>query len=84
MVDINDQIVLSIADRMDASCLALQRRTNSFASQWSLFRDSFDDTTKSDIEKAILAASNDITHTIETQQASTLMREYVKSLRGGS
>lgn len=82
MIDVNERIVLLIADRMEASCSKLKRLTDDFQKQWGAFRGSFDDMTKEKIDRAITSASRDIKDTVEQQKASSLIRSYVETLRG--
>lgn len=81
-IDVNSEIVLAIADRMEISCLLLKENTNDFKTQWAAVKGSFDDTSKHDIEQVITTATLQIDRLIENQQASKLMRKYIETLRG--
>lgn len=81
-IDVNSEIVLAIADRMEVSCQMLKKNTDEFKAQWTAVRGSFDDTSKHDIEQVIAATTLQIDGLIKNQQASRLMRKYIEALRG--
>lgn len=81
-INVNSEIVLAIADRMEVSCRLLKKNTDDFKGRWMAVRASFDDTSKQDIERVIDAATSQIDNVIKNQQASKLMRKYIDALRG--
>lgn len=83
-IDVNSEIVLAIADRMEVSCQMLKKNTDDFERQWMVVKDSFDDTSKHDIEQVIATATSQIDGVIKNQQASRLMRKYIDTLRGNA
>ena len=83
-IDVNSEIVLAIADRMEVSCQLLKRYTDDFVKDWIAVRNSFDDISKQDIEQVISTTTTQIDKLIQEQQASKLMRKYVQTLRGNA
>lgn len=83
-VDINSEMVKAIADRMDASLLLLAQHTSDFARDWVTIKDSFDDTSKREIEQVIANTTTQIDGLIKNQKASSLMRKYIDTLRGSN
>ena len=81
-IDVNSEIVLAIADRVEVSCQLLKKNTDDFMMQWAAVKGSFDDTSKHDIERVISATTLQIDGLIKNQQASKLMRKYIEALRG--
>ena len=81
-IDINSEIVNAIADRMEASLLLLAQHTGDFAKDWVVVKDSFDDTSKSKIEKTIIKTTKQINDLVKNQKASSLMKAYVDTLTG--
>ncbi len=79
-IDVNSKLVLAIADRMDASLEILRRDTMGFFEEWVVVRESFDDMTKEKIDRDLTGALGKIQEMLKAQQASTLMRKYVKTL----
>ena len=79
-IDVNSKLVLAIADRMDVSLEILRRDTMEFFKEWIAVRESFDDMTKEKIDRDLTGALGKIQEMLKAQQASTLMRKYVKTL----
>ena len=71
---------LAIADRMDVSLEILRQDTMEFFQEWIVVRESFDDMTKEKIDRDLTGALGKIQEMLKAQQASTLMRKYVKTL----
>ena len=79
-IDVNSKLVLAIADRMDVSLEILRQDTMEFFQEWIVVRESFDDMTKEKIDRDLTGALGKIQEMLKAQQASTLMRKYVKML----
>lgn len=79
-IDVNSKLVLAIADRMDVSLEILRQDTMEFFQEWIVVRESFDDMTKEKIDRDLTGALGKIQEMLKAQQASTLMRKYVKTL----